>query len=90
MRRAADREVADALGVSMAPPLLGLMCGGRAVGDPVTLLVSIGVVLVESLGGDAPGVPGGKVDAAASGGGPAVAPGGGGYGYIGSYSITIS
>ena len=60
----------------MAPPLSGLMCGGRFVGNLVTLLVSAGVVLVESSGGDVPGVPGGEVDAAALGGSPAVAPGG--------------
>ena len=72
------REDTDGSGVLMAPPLLGLTCGGTVVGDPVTLLVSVGVVLVESSEDDALVVPGGEVDAAASGGGPAVAPGGGG------------
>ena len=60
----------------MAPPLMGLMCGGRVVGDSVTLLVSAGVALVESSVDDALGVPGGEVDAAVSGGGPPVPSGG--------------
>ena len=77
MRRAVDREVTDAPGVSMAPPLLGLTFGGIVVGDPVTLLVSVGVVLVESSGDGVLVVPGDEVDAAVSGGGPAVAPEGG-------------
>ena len=75
MRRAVDREVTDAPGVSMAPPLLGLTFGGIVVGDPVTLLVSVGVVLVESSVDDVLDVPGDEIDAASSGGGPAVVPG---------------
>ena len=69
------REDTDGSGVLMAPPLLGLTCGGIVVGDPATLLVLAGVVLVESSVDDALVVPGGEVDAAASGGGPAVASG---------------
>ena len=72
----ADGEVTDASGVSMAPPLLGLTYAGTSVGDPVTLVVLVGVFLVESSLDDALVVPGGEVDAAASGGGPAVASGG--------------
>ena len=68
----------------MAPPLLGLTCGGRVVGDPVTLFVSVGVFLVESSVDDVLDGPGGEVDAAALGGGPAVAPGGGGSPSFGS------
>ena len=78
MRRVVDREDTDASGVSMAPPLLGLTFGGTVVGDPVTLLVLVGVVLVESSVDDVLDVAGGEVDAVALGGGPAVAPVGGG------------
>ena len=69
--------VAGVLGVWMAPPLRELTCSGRIAGDSVILLVSVGLFLVESLVDDVPGVSGGEVDAAASGGGPSVAPGGG-------------
>ena len=47
------------------------------MGDAVTLLVLVGVVLVGSSVDDAPAVPGGEAVAAASGGGSAVALGGG-------------
>ena len=76
MWRVVGREVTDGSGVSIAPPLLVLTCEGIVVGDPVTLLVSVGVVLVESSGDDALDIPGGEVDAAALGGGPVVALGG--------------
>ena len=65
----------------MAPPLLGLTFSGRSVGDPVTLVVLVGVFLIESpvddgLGGEGLG--------AALGGVPVVAPGGGGSLSLGS------
>ena len=62
----------------MALPLKGLTCGGRVVGDSVTLLVSAGVALVGSSVDDALAVPEGEVGAAVSGGGPLGLPGGGG------------
>ena len=48
VRRAVGGEVAGVLGVSTAPPLNVVTCGGRVVGDSVTRLVSVGVMLVES------------------------------------------
>ena len=68
----------------MAPPLLGLTFGGIVVGDPVTPLVSLGVVLVESPVDDGLVVSEGEGLDAALGGGPAVAPGGGGSPSFGS------
>ena len=68
----------------MAPPLSGLTFSGRSVGDPVTLVVLAGVFLIESPVDD--GLVGleGEGLGAALGGGPAVAPGGGGSPSFGS------
>ena len=71
-----DREVTDASGVSMAPPLLGFTFAGTFAGDPVTLVVLAGVFLIESPVDDAPVVSEGEGLGATSGGGQAVLPGG--------------
>ena len=68
----------------MAPPLLGLTFSGRSVGDPVTLVVLVGVFLIESPVDDALVVSEGEGLGATSGGGPAVTPGGAGSPSFGS------
>ena len=68
----------------MAPPLLGLTFSGRSVGDPVTLVVLVGVFLIESPVEDRLVGLEGEGIGAALGGGPVVAPGGGGSPSFGS------
>ena len=68
----------------MAPPLLGLTFAGTFVGDPVTLVVLVGVFLIESPVDDALVVSKGEGLGAISGGVPAVVPEGAGSPWSGS------